>query len=108
LGQYDSTLTPAALTRALILSAVISWPSSWRISEAYVQANWETSWGESLLTSTLDILMVKNNIIYQIKNRNKLRQSNHFQSSTQLLPLAFPSSFFLFPTSKSLRSSLIH
>ncbi len=28
LGQYDSTLTPAALTRALILSPVISCPSS--------------------------------------------------------------------------------
>ena len=28
LGQYDSHLTPAALTRALIFSPVISWPSS--------------------------------------------------------------------------------
>jgi hypothetical protein len=50
LGQYDYTLTPAALTRDPILLEVISCPSSCRINAAYVHASCDISWGESLLT----------------------------------------------------------
>jgi hypothetical protein len=50
LGQYDYTLTPAALIRAPILIGVISCSSSCNINAAYVHANCDISCGDSLLT----------------------------------------------------------
>lgn len=42
-GQYDSTSTPEAFKMLKSLSAVTLCPSSWRINDAYAQANSDES-----------------------------------------------------------------